>query len=228
MLNMLKLDWLGMKFYHKRFVVIPLGVCFMGLYSEFIILPMVAFLMLSFSVNPFAVEEKGKLDNLYLTMPIARKTIVNARFGLSLLMLLFGLILGTIVTPIVAKALYGKTFLYERAFDADFKTIFLLICGAILSYAIMNLSTFPVLFRLGYARGKALGFYIPFGAAAVIIAVVFMVAEQSKTFREWLTSALVWTLDNTVWAAVIMLGVAVVMLAVSYVLSQKLYAKREF
>jgi len=30
MLNMIKLDWLGMKYYWVRVIIIPLSICFMG------------------------------------------------------------------------------------------------------------------------------------------------------------------------------------------------------
>jgi ABC-type transport system involved in multi-copper enzyme maturation permease subunit len=200
----------------------------MGFFSELLIIPFIAFFMLSFSVNPFAVEEKGKLDNLYLTMPITRKNIVNARFGLSLIMLFIGLAFGTIVTTIMAKTFYGKTILFERTFNAEFKSIFLLTCGALLFYAVMNLSTFPMLFKLGYARGKVLGFYIPVGVSVTLCYVVFLLAEFNESFGKQLLSALEWTLANTLWAAVIMFGLAALMLMVSYLLSQKVYAKREF
>ena len=107
MLNMIKLDWIGMKVYQKRFVIIPCTILLYGFFLSPVIIPFMAFLMLSFSVNPFAVEEKGKLDNLYLTLPVMRREIVNARYGLSLLMQLFGFSTGTVVTIIYSRLLYG-------------------------------------------------------------------------------------------------------------------------
>ena len=228
MLKMIKLDWLGMKVYHKRFVIIPLGICLLGFISELFIIPMTAFYMLSFSVNPFAVEEKGKLDHLYMTMPITRKNVVNARFGLSLIMLAAGLVFSIAATVIFAKALYGKNFLYIHAFTADYKTILLLVCGALFLYALINLSTFPILFKLGYARGRALGFYIPVGFFVSLVYVVYLFVEYNSAFGKWFNASLTWAAENVMFAALYALLAAAAALAASYALSQKLFSRREF
>jgi hypothetical protein len=223
---MIKLDWLAMKYYQMRVIVIPLVICMAGVLSEALVIPLIAFYMLSFSVNPFAVEEKGKLDNLYLTLPVTRKTIVNARFGLSLIMQFAGLIVGTAVTIVLSKLFYGRTilFLYKHSFHADAKTVFLILCGSLLLYAIMNLSMFPVLFKIGYAKGKAIGFYIPVVAFAMIAYIIIMLWNYNGVFHAWALSIF----DHTVIMSVIMLAAAILIFTTSYFLSNKLYVKREF
>jgi len=229
MLNMIKLDWLGMKCYWLRIIILPIVICFYGLLSEAIIIPFVAFMMLSFSVNPFAVEEKGKLDNLYLTLPINRKTIVNTRFSLSLIMQLVGIVFGVLATVLMASILYGrKIIFYEHYFNADFPTILLLVCGSLLLYAVMNLATFPILFKIGYAKGKALGFYIPIAAATVLLFVVYYLWYLNEGFRVWIEAAVAWSYSNPLWMSGILLALAVFFLVISYTLSHFLYAKREF
>jgi len=228
MLNMIKLDWLGMKYYWVRIIIIPLSICFMGFISEAIIIPFLSFFMLSFSVNPFAVEEKGKLDHLYLTLPVTRKTIVNARFGLSLIMLFAGLAFGVFLTILMSSLLHGKTIILEHNFQADFATMFLLICASLLLYAIMNLSMFPILFKIGYAKGKALGFYIPIGVSMAVIYFFIIMWNYSDSVRERLISVFEWSLANTVWAAVIILATSVIIFSISYTLSQIVYSRREF
>ena len=228
MLNMIKLDWLSMKYYWVRILLLPVVICMMGFMNEALIIPVTVYMMLSFSVNPFAVEEKGKLDNLYLTLPVTRETIVNARYGLSLILQFLGLIVGTIVTIALSAALYNKTILFEHGFRADFNTIFLIICCSLLFCAMMNLSMFPMLFKIGYAKGKAVGFYIPVIGSAVIGYGIFIAWVFNSAFHTWLLSAVGWALANTVWAAIIILAAAVFILALSYLLSQRIYAKREF
>jgi len=228
MFNMLKLDWLGMKVYQKRVVIIPLAITLYGFFSAAVLIPFMAYMMLSFSINPFAVEEKGKLDNLYLTLPVARQTIVNARFGLSLIMQLAGFIVATAATILYSVALYGKRIFGTYTFKAEFNTMLLIICASLLFYAIMNLSTFPILFKIGYAKGKALGFYIPIAVVSAAVIALYMLWSYNKGFGIWLLSVLEWVFANTVLAAVMMLAAAVLVLAVSYMLSQKVYARREF
>jgi ABC-type transport system involved in multi-copper enzyme maturation permease subunit len=228
MFNMIKLDWLGMKYYWVRIIIIPLSICIMGFFSEAIIIPLLSFFMLSFSVNPFAVEEKGKLDHLYLTLPVTRKTIVNARLGLSLIMLFAGIVFGVFLTILMSALLYGKTIIFEHTFQADFATMFLLICVSLLLYAIMNLSIFPILFKIGYAKGKALGFYIPVGVSMAVIYFFIFLWNYNNSIRGVLVSAFEWSLANTVWAALIILAASLIFFSISYALSQKVYSRREF
>ncbi|MCL1965156.1 MAG: ABC-2 transporter permease [Firmicutes bacterium] len=229
MLNMIKLDWIGMKCYQKRFIIIPCTTLLYGFFFVPIVIPLMAFMMFSFSVNPFAVEEKGKLDNLYLTLPVTRKAIVSARYGLSLLMQLVGFTAGTVITILYSRLLYGRTaFGIAHSFHADCSAIFLIICGSLLLYAVMNLCSFPLLFKIGYARGRGLGFYVPIIGFAIVVSAVYMFGYFNDAFQQFLLSAVEWAFANTVWTAVCMLIGAALLLALSYMISQKVYARREF
>jgi len=230
MLNMIKLDWLAMKCYRNRFVIIPLTIVAYGLLHEAVIILFMVFLVNSFSANPFAVEEKGKLDHLYLTLPVTRRDIVNARYGLALIMQAVGLVLGTAVTLIYSALLYGRTVLYvfPHNFKADFVTMFLLISACLLFYAIMNLSTFPLLFKVGYAKGKMPGFIIPIVAVSAIGGALVSLWHVNAAFQDWGLSMLAWAFAHTAAAAAILLGAAVALFAISYLLSRRFYEKREF
>jgi len=48
MLNMIKLDWLGMKYYWVRIIIIPLSIYFMGFFNEVLIIPFLSFLCFHF------------------------------------------------------------------------------------------------------------------------------------------------------------------------------------
>jgi hypothetical protein len=226
---MIKLDWLGMKYYQIRIIVIPIAICFMGIIGEILIVPFISFFMLSFSVNPFAVEKKGKLDNLYLTLPVTSKTIVNARLGLSLIMQFAGLVFGTAVTAVMAKLLYGRTVLiFEHDFLPGFGNVFLLICLSLLFYAVMHLSMFPVLFKLGYAKGKAIGFYVPVIGVIVLIYAAALLTVFNESFKTWGLAVVGWAVANMTLTSLLMLAAAVLIYAVSYALSQRTYSRREF
>lgn len=229
MINMIKLDWIGMKYYHKRvFLLLPMVLIYSLVIHEAVLIPIIVFALASFSVNPFAVEEKGKLDNLYLTLPVTRKSIVRARFGLSLIMQLIGFAIGITGTVLLSKLLYGKTLFIPHAFQVDFPMMLIVVCSSLLFYAVMNVSMFPVLFKIGYAKGKALGFYIPISVTGVIVCMLFILWQISGAFRAGMLFVVAWAFANTVWAALILLAMAAVILAISYILSCRLYAKRDF
>jgi len=228
MLNMVKLDWLGMKFYQKRFIILPFMVLIYGFYSEAIIIPIMSYMTLTFSVNPFAVEEKGKLDNLYLTLPVTRKSIVKSRYGLSLIMQFLGLILAIIVTIVYSRMLYGEELIFMHNFRANFKNMSLIVCGSLLFYSVMNLFMFPFLFKIGYSKGKALGFYIPIGVLTVVLSASVVLWKYCEPFHLFIVKFAEWTLANSVLTAALALALAALVLWLSYALSVKAYEKREF
>jgi hypothetical protein len=144
-------------------------------------------------------------------------------------MLSIGVVAGTVLTLIFNAFLYGRTMLlFEHTFKADFMATLLIICASLLVYAVMNLSMFPVLFKIGYAKGKALGYYIPCIVACVALGVIYILRHLYEPFSVWLLSVMGYVLANTTATAFIILGAAVLIFAASYALSQKVYAKREF
>ena len=87
-------DWKAIKYFHPRVFLIPFVSLSAGFISALAVVPTNVFMFLFFSVNTFAVEEKGDLNKLYLTLPVKRSSIVSGRYALSICMGLAGLITG--------------------------------------------------------------------------------------------------------------------------------------
>ncbi len=230
MSKMIKLDWLAMKFYQLRILfILPPYVIGVGMFMPEWIIPLIGFIMVSYSVNPFAVEDKGQLNNLYLTLPVSRKKIVRARFGLSLIMQLAGIAIGALATVIMSNLLYGKTMLgFYHSFESNFQNIFVLICGTLLFYSVMTLSTFPILFKLGYAKGKVFGFYIPVFAIGILVYAGVVIAYINEEFVERAIALTEWAAANPVITGSVLLSAACLITLLAYALSCKAYLKREF
>jgi hypothetical protein len=92
----------------------------------------------------------------------------------------------------------------------------------------MNLSTYPVLFKIGYARGKALGFIIPMIMVSFAVGVFVTLWNTNEGFNRWVLVVIEWSCTHVVSAGVILLGLSGLVMAVSYTLSQMVYARREF
>ena len=75
--KMIALDWRAMKVYQIRFLLLPIFALIIGWIYPVFVIPISVFMYMGFSINPFAVEEKGELNNLYLTLPVKRNTIVT-------------------------------------------------------------------------------------------------------------------------------------------------------
>ena len=79
MYDIMKLDWHAMKCYHVRLLIIPIYLLLIGWVSPVCLIPLAVFLLFSFSINSFYVEEKGDLNRFYLTLPIKRSQVVLDR-----------------------------------------------------------------------------------------------------------------------------------------------------
>ncbi|MDD4295816.1 MAG: ABC-2 transporter permease [Ruminiclostridium sp.] len=218
--KMIALDWRAMKFYQIRLLLLPVFVFILGFYSPLTVIPMSIILSLSFSVNPFAVEEKGALDNLYLTLPVRRKSIVAGRYMLSIIMLLCGIAIGILIMPLANKFSISKWFIGMEGFMVVISLSYLL-------YAILNLFMFPILFRLGYHKGKFWGFYLPMIFFALLFGVYSGITQLpgNKTLT---IDFIVYASENLLMVSGSIVVLATILLILSYLISLKLYSKRDF
>lgn len=219
--NMIALDWRAMKYYQIRGILLPLTAFLFGvIYSPILVLPMIAFMGASFSVNPFAVEEKGELNHLYLTLPITRSQIVIGRYALSFAIFLVGMIAGIPIMALSNTIAFSKYFIGAEG-------VLILVAISFLLYSLFNFFMFPTLFKLGYQKGKMWGFYIP-----AILFVVLAAAYYTITLmhgKETITIDLIVLLsEHLILASVGFMVLAIAILVASCMLSVKLYSKRDF
>jgi len=179
-------------------------------------------------LNCFDAEERGKLNNLYLTLPISRGTLIKARYAISLILQFVGIVAGIILTLVFSRLMHGRILFGEFTFTPTFEVMVFLVCGSLLYCALLSLMIHPMLFKKGYAKAKILGYALPIFGSTVVIVAFWLVANRVEAVGEFVNSAFGWILGNIVLTSAIMLSVTALLLAVSYKLSQKLYAKREF
>jgi hypothetical protein len=220
-LKMIRTDWIAIKSHHWRLILmaaIVVGFSVAGLSMATI--PMAAFIAMSFSMNTFAVEEKGKLDSLYLTLPLSRKDIVRGRFvfmGATLLIWLIfsGAVVGIITPNMQLGVLYMGVTPGTIAIMCSFGFAF---------GGFINLCMFPAMFRLGYEKGKIWGFYIP----AILVGLIFgAVSALSNIEDVTLLRWMVYWGENIVFVCAIILAIGAALMYISYRLSLLLFAKRD-
>ena len=218
--KMIALDWRAMKFYQIRLLLLPVFVFIFGFYSPLAVIPISVIIFLSFSVNPFAVEEKGALNNLYLTLPVRRKTIVAGRYMLSIIMLLCGIATGILFMPLANKFSISKWFIGIEGFMVVISLSYLL-------YSILNLFMFPILFRLGYHKGKFWGFYLPVVFFALLFGLFFTITSLPGN-ETLILDFIVYATENLIMVSGSIVVLATILLILSYTISLKLYSKRDF
>ena len=220
MLNMIRLDWSAMKYYQKRVLVVFIYLFIMGYVSPIYLAPSAVLVSFSFSLNPFAVEETGDLNRLYLTLPVKRNYIVTGRYVLSLIMVLGGILVGFLFMPLANRISFSKWY-------PSLEWILTITAFCLLFYALMSLFMYPLLFKLGYHKGKFWGMYVPLGIFAIAYA-AFLIYNQLPGNERLILNVLVYASEHMLLVSGGILILAAALLMISYLLSLKIYAKREF
>ncbi|WP_251207721.1 ABC-2 transporter permease [Acetatifactor aquisgranensis] len=220
MLRMLRLNWSAMKCYRIRFLIIPGSLFVTRCFSPVLLVPMGTFLLFSFSLNPFAIEEKGDLNRLYLTLPVQRRTIVTGRYVLSFLLFAAGALLGLAMMPLANLVSFSKWY-------PGFSWKLALVSFSFLFYGVMSLAMYPLLFKVGYQKGKVWGYYVP--ALLVCLAYIALIEYDMLLGNgTFIFDLLVYASDHILIVSGGMFTAGGILLALSYLLSARLYGRREF
>jgi len=218
--KMIALDWRAMKYYQIRLLLLPVFLLIFGYYSSVLVVPISVVLLLGFSVNTFAVEEKGELNNLYLTLPIKRTTIVTGRYMLSFILMLCGILLGLIIGPLANRYALSKWYIGINGYIAVISISYLL-------YAILNLFIYPILFWLGYQKGKFWGFYLPVIFFSVLFS-SFLALSYLPEHNTLMLDIIVYATEHLYMVVGIVSACATAILIISYLISLKVYSRRNF
>lgn len=220
MFDTVKLDWIATKCYHKRLWILPLSLLVIGWFSPIWLVPLSTLLLFSFSINVFAVEEKGDLNRLYLTLPVKRSKVVRGRYVQSLLLFAGGVMLGLALMPLANLISFSKWY-------PDYQWILAVVSFSFLFYGLMTLFMYPLLFRLGYQKGKIWGYYLP--AGCVCLAYIAIVQYDTLVSGGMLVfHMLVYASEHMLLVSGGMFMLGALMLVASYLLSVRIYKRREF
>lgn len=220
MIKQMMMDWRAMKYYHVRLFLLPVFSFAIGIYNPLLVIPTSIIMFLLFSINTFSVEEKGDLNSLYLTLPIRRSSIVAGRFALSIIMGLLGIMLGIpimlLVNRFAISQYYGPPTWY-----------FSIIALSCLLFAFFNLAMIPTLFKLGYNKGKFWGFVLPMIFISLLYGVYAVLSvlpgNESLSF-----DLLQYAFENVFAISGGLIVLSMLLLFISYMISRRVYSKRDF
>ena len=220
MKRMAMIDWNAMKCFHLRLFLLPIISLAAGFISALLVVPTNVFMFLFFSVNTFAVEEKGDLNKLYLTLPVKRSAVVAGRYVLSICMGLAGLVTG-IPLAILADRFSLSHYYGPIGWFLPVVTISYLL------FSIFNLCMFPILFKMGYSKGKFWGMLVPIALFAALYG-AWVIVSSLPGNEYLLFNALEYASKNMFLVNVGIIFVATLVLLCSFLLSKNLYSNREF
>ena len=214
------IDWNAMKCFHLRLFLLPIISLAAGFISALLVVPTNVFMFLFFSVNTFAVEEKGDLNKLYLTLPVKRSAVVAGRYVLSICMGLAGLVTG-IPLAILADRFSLSHYYGPIGWFLPVVTISYLL------FSIFNLCMFPILFKMGYSKGKFWGMLVPIALFAALYG-AWVIVSSLPGNEYLLFNALEYASKKMFLVNGGSIVVATVVLLCSFLLSKNLYSNREF
>ena len=222
--KMIAIDWRAMKVYRMLLLLLPFLAFFLGWFTPWTLIPVFVFTCHNFSLNTFAVEEKGALNNLYLTLPIKRRTIVKGRFFLSLIIVACGMIMGIFLMPLANEL---SRVILRSVWHAGTNGNIAILAFSFLLYSIFNIFTLPMLFKLGYTKGKFLGFHLPAILFGMAFGAYFTITRLPG--NELLQLRLLsFAIENMLIICGGMVALGIVLLYLSYALSVRVYSKRDF
>jgi hypothetical protein len=165
---------------------------------------------------PFAISEKNRLDTLYSTLSINRKTVVRGHYLFALMAEAVFIVLTILFSWIMSLFIGAKFDIVETLFPIS------LLSGV---FSLIVAIQFPIYFKYGYSKAKILAFIPLFIAFLGIIQFPLLTKLLGIKFSWSDTSFL--ASDIPVYLFVAPFIVGLVLLWLSCMLSCRLYAKRD-
>ena len=223
-IKMASLDWRAMKLYHKLVFLTPLYFFIFGMPSSIFVVPFGVLYCAALSTWAFSVEDKGDLNRLYLTLSVKKREIVAGRYLLSLIMLIIGALMGAGIMFIVNNSNFPLFVGDKLAINAAM--LITVVVVAYLLYAVYILCSFPLLFMVGYQKGKF--FSIPCFLVIMLGLMAPIVILEDSGQESIIVKLLGFAEENLFLLSGSVFLAATVIFILSYFISVKVYSKREF
>ena len=206
MLGLIKKDLLLMKTNAKSLLVIFIIYLLMAINGNFDIVVMLPLFMMVLLISTFGYDEYNNWDAYVNALPVGRKNIILSKYLTSAILL----VCSSMISCIIA---YVLTFFYEKS-DISHSLSYIggCLCGMLITISLM----YPLIFKYGSQKGRIAGFVLIAGSGFVL-----GLLSKIKVF-----STVVNSFETYFLIAFVVL--AILMLIGSYIISVKIYSKREF
>ena len=206
MLGLIKKDLLLMKTNAKSLLIIFIIYLLMAINGNFDIVVMLPLFMMVLLISTFGYDEYNNWDAYVNALPVGRKNIILSKYLTSAILL----VCSSIISCIIA---YVLTFFYEKS-DISHSLSYIggCLCGMLIAISLM----YPLIFKYGSQKGRIAGFVLIAGSGFIL-----GLLSKIKTF-----STVVNSFETYFLIAFVIL--TILMLIGSYIISVKIYSKREF
>lgn len=163
-----------------------------------------------FSIASFNYDESSKADRYILTMPLNRRDIVLSKYILTFCSTLLGTIIGT-VTSLVLLSIFKNT-------QLDINELILGAVGGLFGIGLIQSIQIPCIYKMGAEKGRIFAILIAMVAGISIGGLAFLSVDSEATISNDV---------NTTFFALIM-GIAIIIIYfISYLISCRIFEKKE-
>ena len=210
MLGLIKKDFLLIKANSKQMVIIfivYLMLAFQGTFDATFIVPLIGIMLF---ISTFSYDDFNNWNSYAVTLPDGRRNVVRAKYIASIILTV---ILGAVALAISAGISYTKT----NSINVD--EIMSSLMGTMLSSVIIISLLYPIVFKFGATNGRIILFAVVFGIAGIGALIAQFV---DMTFIIDIINGL----DS--YSLIAIPIISVILLGISYLISNKIYQRKEF
>lgn len=210
-------DLLTLKNQMRNIMIIIIGFIILSIMMEnyFYIAFIIPFYIVMLVISTFSYDELNNANTYIVALPYNRKTIVKARYYLSLMSIITSLLIGAIlslVTPLLNP-------------DMDFMSTFASSVATIIGVILVISLLMPCFYKFGVQKGRVI-LFIAIMAVSLLIGVILSLFENSTLKIAEFFSAL----ENTNYVILIAGTILIILLIlyISYLFSCKIFKNKEF
>lgn len=212
-------DLFQLKSYKKNllFLILIYTLIFMSQASEGtgILVVMLTLFFGMVGISSISYDDVAKADRYILSMPITKKEIILSKYILIIGATLLGSIIGILLTIIISIAMNSQL--------PNMEELMLIALGGIPGVALIEAIQIPCVYKYGAEKGRLQIFVVVFIMALLLGGIAFLIEKMSI---ELPIESLI-NLFNS-YGAISLVIATILIYAVSYLITYRIYSKKEF
>ena len=210
-------DLLILKNQMRNILIIIIGFILLSIWMEnyFYIAFVIPFYIIMLVISTFSYDELNNSNTYLVALPSSRKTIVKARYILSVLSIITASLIG------LALSLIIPIFNSNMDFVSTFASTTASILGVIFVIALLM----PFFYKFGVQKGRVMLFIAIMGISLLIGIIISLFEKANQNISAFFNN-----LENINFVILILIVIAImtIILYISYLISCKIYKNKEF
>lgn len=210
MKGLIKKDFLLVKANSKQMLIIfavYLMLIFQGTMDVTFVVPLIGIMLF---ISTFSYDDFNNWNAYAVTLPGGRENVVKAKYIASIIL--------TVILSVVALTL-GIGVTYIKLNCINIEEVLSSLMGTMLSSVIIISLLYPIIFKFGATNGRIILFAVVFGIAGICA-----LLAQFIDFTPIIN--MINKLDNCALIAIPI--ISIILLSISYLISNKIYQKKEY